>query len=112
MSLPILLRGLAQEGSDVSQSLKELSFSTVISVTGSITYGAILTLATGTGTITVNGAVVGDAVVLGMAAAPIAGIVYQGYVSAANTVTVRAFNVTAGSITPGATTFNVIVIKP
>lgn len=112
MSISTLLRGLAQEGSDVSQSLKETSLFATIAVTGSITYALIAGGATGTGNITVGGASVGDIVLVGFAAAPTAGINYQGFVSAANTVTIRAFNITGGNVTPGATTFNVLVIKP
>ena len=62
-------------------------------------------------TIAVQGAAVGDAVMLGLASAPTAGIVFQAFVSAANTVTVRATNITAGAIDPAAQDIRVTVIK-
>lgn len=62
-------------------------------------------------TITVTGAAVGDAVVLAPPAAPEAGLVWAGRVSAANTVTVRASNITAGAVDPAAATWGAHVIK-
>ena len=61
-------------------------------------------------TITVTGAAVGDEVMLSLPAAPTAGIVFNAFVSAANTVTVRATNVTAGAIDPASATYGVIVL--
>lgn len=62
-------------------------------------------------TITVTGAAVGDAVVLAPPAAPEAGLVWGGRVSAANTVTVRASNITAAPVDPAAATWGAQVIK-
>lgn len=62
-------------------------------------------------TITVTGAAVGDAVVLAPPAAPEAGLVWAGRVSAANTVTVRVANITAAPIDPAAATWGAQVIK-
>lgn len=62
-------------------------------------------------TITVTGAAVGDAVVLAPPAAPEAGLVWSGRVSAADTVTVRVTNVTAAPIDPAAATWGAQVIK-
>ena len=61
-------------------------------------------------TITVTGAAVNDEVILGLPAAPTAGIVFNGFVSAANTVTIRATNVTASPVDPAAATYSVIVL--
>jgi hypothetical protein len=61
-------------------------------------------------TITVNGAAVNDDVILGLPAAPTVGLTFDAFVSAANTVTVRATNVTAGAIDPAAATYSVLVI--
>ena len=60
-------------------------------------------------TITVAGAAVGDEVVMSLPAAPAAGIVFNAFVSAANTVTIRATNVTALAVDPAAATYGVIV---
>ena len=62
-------------------------------------------------TIAVTGAAVGDEVALGLPAAPTAGLIYQGFVSAADTVTVRATNITASPVDAAAQTFNVAVFK-
>ena len=60
-------------------------------------------------TIAVNGAAVGDEVALGLPAAPAAGIVFNAFVSATNTVTVRATNVTAAPVDPVSATYSVLV---
>lgn len=62
-------------------------------------------------TIAVTGAAVGDYVALALPAAPTAGLIYQAWVSATNTVTVRATNITADAIDPGAITVGVVVIQ-
>lgn len=51
-------------------------------------------------TITVTGAVTGDVVALAPPAAIAAGLIWGGYVSAANTVTIRLANLTASAIDP------------
>ena len=78
--------------------------------TASLDFGSIATLAQADLTITVAGAAVGDYVVMSLPAAPTAGIVFNAFVSAANTVTVRATNATASSINPAAATYGVLVI--
>ena len=64
-------------------------------------------------TITVNGALNGDAVILGIPNEAIcAGACgFYAWVSAANTVTVRCWNATSGGINPAAGTFRVSVVK-
>lgn len=78
------------------------------------TFGAIADGAAGdsTNTLTVTGAVVGDVVQLGLPAAPAAGFTYQGFVSAADTVTVRAVN-NGGGVAAGDAnaTISVIVMQ-
>lgn len=61
-------------------------------------------------TITVTGAAVNDEVIMGLPAAPAAGIVFNAFVSAANTVTIRATNVTAAPVDPASATYSVIVL--
>jgi hypothetical protein len=58
-------------------------------------------------TITVPGAKINDVCWIGLPAAPTAGIIFQAFVSAANTVTVRATNITASPVNPSAQTTNV-----
>lgn len=62
-------------------------------------------------TISAAGAAVGDAVVVTPPIGLASGIVYHGYVSAANVVTVRCTNCTSAAITPAAATWKVIVLK-
>lgn len=64
-------------------------------------------------TITVTGAVIGDAVALGTptAAAAATGMIYTAWVSAANTVTVRAHNVTSSEIDPATGFFRASVVR-
>lgn len=62
-------------------------------------------------TIAVAGAVPGDAVGLGVPIEAVtAGLVYSAWVSAADTVTVRAHNYTAGAIDPASGTFKATVV--
>lgn len=79
------------------------------SATAALDFASINAAASADLTIAVPGAAVNDAVVLGLAAAPTAGLVFQAFVSAANTVTVRATNITAGAIDAASATFRVSV---
>ncbi|CAB4155044.1 hypothetical protein UFOVP652_65 [uncultured Caudovirales phage] len=82
----------------------------VRSASASLNFGSIAAVSQADLTIAVTGATVGDEVILGLPAAPTAGIVFNAFVSAANTVTVRASNITAGAVDPAAATYGVIVI--
>lgn len=62
-------------------------------------------------TITVAGAAVGDAVILGLPAAPAAGLVFNAFVSAADTVTIRASNTSSGAVDAASATYRAVVIK-
>ena len=62
-------------------------------------------------TIAVIGAAVGNAVALGLPAAPDANSCYTAYVSAPNVVTVRFTNYSAGPIHPAASAFTVQVFS-
>lgn len=62
-------------------------------------------------TITVTGAATGNAVILARQGTwPAQGVIYQSFVSAVDTVTVRAYNITAGAIDPTAATYKVTVL--
>ena len=78
-------------------------------VTTALDFGSIAAGSTAGLTITVPGATVGQAVALGLPAAPPNGIVYCGYVSTTNTVTVRAANVTSAAIDPASASFTAVV---
>lgn len=62
-------------------------------------------------TISVPGAAVGDDVIVHTTAAPANILRFVAWVSAADTVTVRAINHTAGAIDQAATTYRVTVLK-
>ncbi len=62
-------------------------------------------------TIAVPGAAAGDAVAIAAPAAIEAGLAVFGYVSAANTVTVRCVNPTAGAINPASASYRATVLK-
>lgn len=82
----------------------------VLTATAALDFPAIASLSSADLAITVTGAAVNDGVILGLPAAPTAGVVYQAFVSAANTVTVRAANATALAIDPPSQTFRVVTI--
>lgn len=72
-------------------------------------FAAIAAAASADLTIALPGAVVGDTVELGLPAAPTAGLIFQAFVSAANTVTVRATNITAGAVDAALATYSVSI---
>jgi hypothetical protein len=82
----------------------------LLTATASLNFGNLVAQSKLDLTITVTGAVVGDAVFLGLPTATTAGIIHEAYVSAADTVTVRANNFTSGAIDPAAMTFRVVVM--
>jgi hypothetical protein len=77
----------------------------------SLNFAEIATTASETLTIAVTGAATGDDVVVTTNAAPVAGLVYQAWVSAADVVSVRAINITADPINAAAQTIRVLVLK-
>lgn len=62
-------------------------------------------------TITVTGAATGDAVLLGPPSTTNAGLIWEGYVSATNTVTIRLGNCTNAAIDPASATWRATVVK-
>ena len=82
----------------------------ITAATATLNFGSIATTASADLTITVTGAAVGDEVIMALPAAPAAGIVFNAFVSAANTVTIRATNITASPVDAAAATYGVIVI--
>ena len=79
---------------------------------GSVAYdfGAIAAQTEATTTLTITGAAVGDVVIVRPTTA-VNGIITDGTVTAANTVTIRAVNYSSGSINPASQTYNVIVFQ-
>lgn len=74
-----------------------------------LNFGPINAGATAELTLTVTGAVTGQPVALSSASSVEAGLIWCGYVSAANTVTVRMYNTTGAPIDPVASTWTALV---
>lgn len=81
----------------------------VRTATATLDFASIGAAASADLTVTVTGAAANDAVALGLPTAPTAGIIFQTFVSAADTVTVRATNITAGAVDPASATYRVTV---
>lgn len=77
----------------------------------SLNFASIATTAYEDLTISLPGAKINDLVLLGLPAAPFAGLAYMAFVSAADVVTVRAMNYTGTSKDAGAQTFSVAVAQ-
>jgi hypothetical protein len=82
-----------------------------ITATGTIDFASTASSTCATSTITVTGAQTGDTVQLGAPATVENGIVWSGYVSATNTVTVRECNVTTSTIDPASASWRASVLK-
>jgi len=83
-----------------------------MTITATLNFGNTLAQTSGDLTITVTGAAVGDSVILDVPnGATVADSCYTAFVSAANTVTVRFNNYSAGAINPAAADFTVRVRK-
>lgn len=82
-----------------------------LTATATLDFASIATTASADLTITVTGAAVGDAVAIGLPAAPAAGLVFFGFVSAADTVTIRAMNITGTGVDAASGTYRATVFK-
>ena len=83
----------------------------VLTATASLNFPSISAASQSDLTITVTGAAVGDEVIMSLPAAPAAGLVFNAFVSAADTVTIRASNITASPVDAAAASYGVIVIN-
>ena len=84
---------------------------TILTGSNTLDFASIASLGQADLTITVTGATIEDEVALGLPAAPTSGIIFNAFVSATNTVTVRAHNYTAGAIDPASATYSVRVFQ-
>lgn len=87
------------------------TLSKLLSATATLDFPSIAALDTEELTITVTGATAGDSVSIGLPAAPDAGLMLMGWVSAADTVTIRVYNSTGSAIDLASGTFRATVIK-
>jgi predicted RecA/RadA family phage recombinase len=81
----------------------------ILTATGTLDFASIATTASADLTIAVPGAAVGDTVELGLPAAPAAGLGFLAFVSAADTVTVRAMNITGTGVDAASASYRVAV---
>lgn len=82
----------------------------MLTATATLDFASIAAGAVGTLTATVTGAATGDFVIVAPPGNLTAGLVFCGFVSAANTVTIRIINGTAGAVDPASATFGIAVL--
>ena len=83
----------------------------ILTATATLNFPSISAASQADLTITVTGAATGDEVIMSLPAAPAAGIVFNAFVSATNTVTIRASNITGSPVDPASASYGVIVIN-
>lgn len=81
----------------------------ILSATATLDFPSTLAAASSDLTITVTGAAVNDSVSLGLPAAPSGSVAFNAFVSSADTVTVRAFNVGTIAADPASAVYRVTV---
>ncbi len=86
--------------------LKILWASEVVNI-GSITTGISVT----SSAIVFLGARLGDPVMIGTDVAAVEGLLYSAFVSAADEIKIRCYNVSAGTLDPASQTFTVGIVK-
>ncbi|QGH72188.1 MAG: hypothetical protein [Caudovirales sp. ctOwN3] len=88
-----------------------LTITNVLGASAALNFGSIAAAASEDLTITVTGAAVNNVVSMGLPAAPEAGLVFNAFVSAANTVTIRATNITGSAVDAASATYSVVVTQ-
>lgn len=83
----------------------------VLTATATLDFPSIAAATQASLTITVTGAAVGDEVIMALPAAPAAGLVFNAFVSATNTVTIRASNISGSPVDAASASYGVIVIN-
>ena len=85
---------------------------TKLAATANLDFGSVAAQSQADLTITVTGAAVGDSVAIGIPTGAVtAGIAYTAWVSATNTVTVRAHNYTTAPLDPASGTFKAVIVR-
>lgn len=83
----------------------------VLYAKATIDIASINAVSTATNTVSCPGAKPGDVVLVGLPATLDAGIVFNAHVSAAGTITLRALNITAGSVNPASADYEFLVFQ-
>jgi hypothetical protein len=84
----------------------------ILSATATLDFGSTAAQSSTDLTVSVTGAVVGDAVTLGLPASPAANTCFTAWVSSPDTCTVRHNNYSSGAVDPASGTYRITVIKP
>lgn len=109
----VLFAFLAIAGVAVARTeLANIQSAYSIRATASATPGALAAQTCAEVSITVTGAAIGDECLMSLPAVPSSGLAFFCYVSAADTVKVRACNASAGSLTPPSGTYSVRIFIP
>lgn len=82
-----------------------------LAATATLDFPSIAAVGTQTLTVSCLGASAGDIVSVGLPATLDAGVVFNAHVSAADTITVRASNITASPVDPASATYKFVVFK-
>lgn len=82
-----------------------------LAATATLDFPSVAAAGTQTLTVSCPGASTGDVVAMGLPGTVNAGIVFDARVSAADTITVRASNITAAPIDPASATYEFVVFK-
>ena len=88
-----------------------LTVTNVLGASATLNFASIAAAASEDLTITVTGANANNVVALGLPAAPAAGLVFNAFVSAADTVTVRASNITGSAVDAASATYSAVVFQ-
>jgi hypothetical protein len=88
-----------------------LTIIAVLGASAALNFASIAAAASEDLTITVAGAAVNNVVSLGLPTAPAAGLVFDAFVSAADTVTIRASNITGTAVDAASATYSVVVTQ-
>ena len=88
-----------------------LKITAILGASAALNFASIAAAASEDLTITVTGASVNNVVSLGLPAAPAAGLVFNAFVSAADTVIVRASNITGVAVDAASATYSVVVTQ-
>lgn len=95
-----------------SRSYSSIAVGSSLTASTTLNFSSISSLGVQTLTMTVAGAVDGDVVILGIPnGSKTAGLIFTAWVSAADTVSIEAYNSTGSSIDPASGTFKVRVVK-
>lgn len=109
---PLVIEDNSTTGDSASLKINSgAAVTAFLAATATLDFGSTLTATSTDLTVTVTGAAVNDFVQVAPPAAPNANTCFTGWVSAANTVTVRFNNYSGGTVDPASGSYRVLVTK-